>query len=66
MEEIALTTPSFSGVSFELLDRTGSVQWPGNAGYPDRYADHVGGFVRGMGHLVPTPCVPTREQTSHR
>ena len=30
MDEIARTTPSFAGVSFEKLDRLGSVQWPCN------------------------------------
>ncbi|MBN9268756.1 MAG: formate dehydrogenase subunit alpha, partial [Mesorhizobium sp.] len=34
MDEIAKTTPSFAGVSFELLDRVGSVQWPCNEKAP--------------------------------
>ena len=28
MDEIAALTPTFAGVSFDLLDRVGSVQWP--------------------------------------
>ena len=35
MDEIALTTPTFAGVSFELLDEVGSVQWPCNEQAPD-------------------------------
>ncbi|HEV7655568.1 MAG TPA: molybdopterin-dependent oxidoreductase, partial [Mycobacteriales bacterium] len=31
MDEIAVTTPTFAGVSFDLLDKVGSVQWPCNA-----------------------------------
>ena len=35
MDEIARLTPTFAGVSFELLDRLGSVQWPCNAQHPE-------------------------------
>ena len=34
MDEIAATTPTFAGVSFELLDKVGSVQWPCNEEAP--------------------------------
>jgi formate dehydrogenase major subunit len=30
MDEVAATTPSFAGVSYALLEREGSVQWPCN------------------------------------
>ncbi len=35
MDEIALTTPTFAGVSFAHLDAVGSVQWPCNAAAPE-------------------------------
>ena len=41
MDEIAATTPTFAGVSFDLLDEVGSVQWPCNDEAPGRHADHA-------------------------
>ncbi len=67
MDEIAATTPTFGGVSFDLLDRVGSVQWPCNSGAPlGTPVMHVGTFVRGKGQLVPTPYVPTTERSSRK
>jgi formate dehydrogenase major subunit len=67
MAEIAQVTPTFSGVSFEYLDRVGSVQWPCNdaapAGTPIM---HVDGFVRGKGHFPVTPYVPTDERANRK
>ena len=68
MDEIARLTPTFAGVSYERLDRLGSVQWPcndasGEAGTPTM---HVGGFVRGKGRFLPTRYVPSGEKTSAR
>jgi len=67
MDEIARLTPSFAGVSYALLDRLGSVQWPCNdkapAGTP---VMHVDGFVRGKGRLMVTEYVPTDERTGPR
>ncbi|ALG90635.1 MULTISPECIES: formate dehydrogenase subunit alpha [Actibacterium] len=67
MDEISATTPSFSNVSYELLEREGSVQWPCNdaapAGTP---VMHVDGFVRGKGNFVVTEYVPTDERTGPR
>ncbi len=52
MEEIAAVTPIYGGVSFERLDREGSLQWPvpteEHAGTP--YL-HKGMFSRGLGHF---------------
>ena len=41
MDEIARLTPTFAGVSYDLLDRAGSVQWPCNDGGARRYAGHA-------------------------
>ena len=67
MDEIAVTTPSFAGVSYAVLDREGSVQWPCNdaapAGTP---VMHVDGFVRGKGKFIRTEYVATDERTGPR
>ncbi len=67
MDEVAATTPSFAGVSYDLLDREGSVQWPCNekapAGTP---VMHVDGFVRGKGRFIRTEYVATDEKTGPR
>ena len=67
MDEIAATTPSFAGVSYELLERVGSVQWPCNAGAPEGTpVMHVEGFVRGKGRFVVTEYIPTEERSGPR
>jgi formate dehydrogenase major subunit len=67
MDEIARLTPTFHGVSYEKLDRLGSIQWPCNAEHPEGTpAMHVGQFVRGKGHFVITEYVPTEERTSRK
>ncbi len=67
MDEIARTTPTFAGVSFELLDKVGSVQWPCNEKAPlGTPVMHIGQFVRGKGHFAETPFVPTEERTNRR
>jgi formate dehydrogenase major subunit len=67
MDEIARTTPSFAGVSYDLLERHGSVQWPCNAAAPQGTpVMHVDRFVRGMGRFMITEFVPTEERTGPR
>jgi formate dehydrogenase major subunit len=67
MDEIALTTPTFAGVSFALLDEVGSVQWPCNEAAPlGTPIMHVSKFVRGEGRFVETPYIPTDERTTRR
>ena len=67
MDEVAATTPSFAGVSFDLLDRVGSVQWPCNAenpvGMPVMHAEH---FAHGAGIFMITEYVATEERTGPR
>jgi formate dehydrogenase major subunit len=67
MDEIAAVTPTFAGVSFEKLDRLGSVQWPCNDKAPEGTPImHVDAFVRGKGHFVPTQFVPTSERSTRK
>jgi formate dehydrogenase major subunit len=67
MDEIARLTPTFAGVSYETLDRLGSVQWPCNDKAPEGTPImHIGGFVRGKGRFMITEFVPTDERTSSR
>jgi len=65
MDEIASLTPTFTGVSYEKLDRLGSIQWPCNDRAPDGTpVMHVDEFVRGKGRFLVTEYVATSERTS--
>jgi formate dehydrogenase major subunit len=65
MDEIARVTPTFKGVSFEKLDRLGSVQWPCNDAAPEGTPImHIEKFVRGRGRFMLTEFVPTEERAS--
>ncbi|CAH2397699.1 formate dehydrogenase subunit alpha [Mesorhizobium ventifaucium] len=67
MDEIAKTTPSFAKVSFDYLDKMGSVQWPCNEQAPEGTPImHIGGFVRGKGKFIRTEYVATDERTGPR
>jgi formate dehydrogenase major subunit len=67
MDEIALTTPSFAGVSYARLEELGSVQWPCNGAAPQGTPImHVDRFVRGAGKFMITEFVPTEERTGPR
>ena len=67
MDEIAQLTPTFAGVSFDLLDKVGSVQWPCNEKAPlGTPVMHIGGFVRGKGNFMITEYVPTDEKVGPR
>jgi formate dehydrogenase major subunit len=67
MDEIALVTPTFAGVSYAKLDELGSVQWPCNDKAPlGTPLMHVDRFVRGKGKFMITEYVPTQERTGPR
>ena len=67
MDEIAMTTPSFAGVTYEKLETLGSVQWPCNEAAPEGTPlMHVDGFVRGKGRFINTEYVATDEKTGPR
>ena len=67
LAEIAELTPIFAGVTFDLLDREGSVQWPCNeqapAGTPVMHEEQ---FVRGKGLFVLTEYQPTPERANRK
>jgi len=68
MAEIAALTPTFRGVSFEKIDRLGSVQWPCNedtdeAGTATMHTDR---FVRGKGRFIITQYVATDEKVTRK
>jgi formate dehydrogenase major subunit len=67
MAEIARLTPTFHGVSYEKLDRLGSIQWPCNDAAPEGTPTmHVDEFVRGKGRFFITEYVPTHERSTSR
>jgi formate dehydrogenase major subunit len=67
MAEIAALTPTFTGVTFDKLDRLGSIQWPCNDAAPEGTPTmHVDEFVRGKGKFFVTEYVPTRERSTAR
>ena len=66
MAEIARTTPSFAGVTYERLAKE-SVQWPCNDANPEGSPImHVEKFQRGLGRFVITEYVPTDEKVGLR
>lgn len=67
MEEVAMTTPSFAGVTYEKLETMGSIQWPCNESAPEGTPlMHVDSFVRGKGKFINTEYVATDEKTGPR
>ncbi|WP_327657026.1 formate dehydrogenase subunit alpha [Streptomyces sp. NBC_00483] len=67
MDEIASVTPTFAGVSFDLIDKLGSIQWPCNAEAPEGTPTmHVDSFTRGKGKFAVTSYVPTNERSTRR
>ena len=67
MDEIAALTPTFAGVSFDLLDELGSIQWPCNEQAPEGTPImHAERFVRGEGQFITTPYVPTDERSTRK
>ncbi|MEH0166225.1 formate dehydrogenase subunit alpha [Roseateles microcysteis] len=68
MAEIAALTPSFSGVSYEKIERFGSVQWPCNDSTAEAGTAimHVDRFVRGKGRFFITQYLPTDEKVTRK
>ncbi len=68
MAEIAALTPTFRGVSFEKIDRLGSVQWPCNDDTEEAGTAtmHIDRFVRGKGRFIITQYVATDEKVTRK
>jgi formate dehydrogenase major subunit len=67
MEEIARLTPTFKTLTYEKLDRLGSIQWPCTDEAPEGTPTmHVDQFVRGKGKFWMTAYVPTSERSTSR
>ena len=65
MDEIAEMTPTFKGISFDSLDRLGSIQWPCNDEAPEGTpVMHMEDFTRGKGRFMLTEFVPTPERSN--
>jgi formate dehydrogenase major subunit len=65
MDEIARLTPTFTGVSYDTIDRLGSIQWPCNDGAPEGTpVMHQATFVRGKGKFMLTEYVATDEKVN--
>ncbi|MBV8783567.1 MAG: formate dehydrogenase subunit alpha [Gammaproteobacteria bacterium] len=67
MAEIARLTPTFAALTYEKLDRLGSIQWPCTDEAPEGTPTmHVHQFVRGKGRFWNTEYVPTSERSTSR
>lgn len=69
LDEIARLSPNYSGISFSLIDRIGSAQWPCNQDAPEgTEVLHRQKFPRtnGLGTFMLTEYVPTSERTNDK
>jgi formate dehydrogenase major subunit len=68
MAEVAALTPSFHGVTYEKIEKYGSVQWPCNKNTAELGTEimHIGKFVRGKGKFFNTQYVATDEKVTRK
>lgn len=67
MDEIALLTPQFSGLTYELLDKKGSIQWPVNKNNPEgTEIMHKDVFSRGKGRFSITKHIGSKDAISDK
>ncbi|MGK0204293.1 MAG: formate dehydrogenase major subunit [Planctomycetota bacterium] len=67
MDEIARLTPTFTGVSYDKINKLGSIQWPCNDAAPEGTPYmHEHEFVRGKGKFVLTEFQATPERTTRK
>ena len=67
MDEIARLTPTFTGVSYDKLEKLGSIQWPCNEEHPDGTPTmHTLDFPIGKGKFAVTEYVASEEKSNRR
>ena len=67
MDEIAMLTPTFTGVSYKRIEQLGSIQWPCNEAAPDGTPTmHIDTFVRGKGRFIVTQYVASDEKVTRK
>jgi predicted molibdopterin-dependent oxidoreductase YjgC len=67
MEEIALLTPSYSGILHHRLDNCFGIQWPcTDINHPGTPFLHRKKFVRGLGSFIPVHYIPPEEQPDEK
>ena len=69
MDEIARLTPSFSGVSYEKIDKLGSIQWPCTEDTPEGTPTmHEQAFMRdnGKGLFMLTEFITSQEKVTQK
>ena len=67
MDEIAVLTPTFTGVSYDKLEQLGSIQWPCNDENPDGTPTmHTLDFPIGKGRFAVTEYLATEERATRR
>jgi len=66
MEEVARLTPSYGGITYERLERLGSLQWPcPNVEHPGTPYLHKEKFARGLGKFFPLEHKDPAELPDH-
>jgi formate dehydrogenase major subunit len=67
LDEVARLSPAYQGMSFDLIERCGSVQWPCNPQAPEgTEVLHTQTFPRGKANFMLTGYVPTSERPDDR
>jgi formate dehydrogenase major subunit len=67
LDEIARLSPAYQGMSFALIERLGSVQWPCNPEAPEgTEVLHTTAFPRGRANFMLTGYVATTERADER
>ncbi len=62
MDELAVLTPSYAGISHTRLERGDQLQWPvRDASHPGTPILHIGQFARGVGMFAPIEHIPPAE-----
>jgi formate dehydrogenase major subunit len=68
LDEVARLSPAYQGMSFDLIERIGSAQWPCNTKDAPEGTEvlHRTQFPRGRANFMLTEYVPTTERTDDR